>query len=234
MRFQPKLRATLDTATHGERQGEHADGHQFIDAAVDAGCVALVVEREIETAVPYVIVQDARKALYDLAMQQRMGLPAFHVIAVTGSVGKTTTKDLIACMPGDCAVASEKSFNNDLGVPLTILAGDSAKFLIADWASSKEDYDQTVMRLEFDGVKDGKTVFENYKLLDYYDKENDISSMARTTGYTCTAVADILLSNKFTKKGVYNLESLGSDKKIVDSILHYLSQRNIKFDKEVK
>ena len=82
--------------------------------------------------VPYVIVQDARKALYDLAMQQRMGLPAFHVIAVTGSVGKTTTKDLIACMLGDCAVASEKSFNNDLGVPLTILAGDSAKFLIAE------------------------------------------------------------------------------------------------------
>jgi saccharopine dehydrogenase-like NADP-dependent oxidoreductase len=110
---------------------------------------------------------------------------------------------------------------------------ETAETLINEWMPGKEDYDQTIMRLEFHGVKDGEKVSEAYDLLDYYDKENYISSMARTTGYTCTAVADILLSNKFTQKGVYNLESLGSDNKIVDNILHYLAQRNVKFDKEV-
>ena len=111
---------------------------------------------------------------------------------------------------------------------------ETAKTLINEWVPDKEDYDQTVMRLEFYGVKDGKTVSETYDLLDYYDKENYISSMARTTGYTCTAVAEILLSNKFTQKGVYNLESLGADNKIVDNVLHYLGQRNLKFNKAVQ
>ena len=110
---------------------------------------------------------------------------------------------------------------------------ETAETLINEWIPDKEYYDQTIMRLEFDGIKNGKKVYETYDLLDYYDKENNISSMARTTGYTCTAVADILLSNKFTQKGVYNLESIGSDNKIVDDIMQYLAQRNVKFDKAV-
>ena len=57
--------------------------------------------------------------------------------------------------------------------------------------------------------------------------------MARTTGYTCNAVANILLSNSFTQKGVFNLESIGSDKNKVDNILQYLANRNVQFNQEL-
>ena len=113
-------------------QGEHTDGHKFIENAIEAGCGAVVVEREIEAGVPVVIVDDARNALYELALQRRKELSVTKVIAVTGSVGKTTTKDLIASLLGESVVASKKSFNNDLGVPLTILDAEDAEFLVAE------------------------------------------------------------------------------------------------------
>ena len=109
----------------------------------------------------------------------------------------------------------------------------TAQSLIEDWESDEGDYDQTIMRLEFIGIIDGKRISKIYNLVDYYDKEKHISSMARTTGYTCTSVANILLSNKFTQTGVYNLESLGSDDEIVQNILQYLAQRNVQFDKKI-
>ena len=109
----------------------------------------------------------------------------------------------------------------------------TAKSLIDDWIADEGDYDQTVMRLEFEGIKNEQKVSEIFNLMDYYDKINSISSMARTTGYTCNAVADILLSNRFTQKGIYNLESLGVDDKIVQNILQYLAQRNVQFDKQL-
>ncbi len=113
-------------------KGEHADGHQFIEKAIEAGSVAVVVEREIEVGVPVVLVEDARSALFELAFQRRKELSATKVIAVTGSVGKTTTKDLMSSLLGEHVVASKKSFNNDLGVPLTILDAEHAEFLVAE------------------------------------------------------------------------------------------------------
>jgi len=113
-------------------QGEHTDGHEFIEAAVASGCSAVVAKRETEATVPVVQVIDTRQALYDLALHRRKVLPLNQVIAVTGSVGKTTTKDMIAHILGEGAVASTRSFNNDLGVPLTVLAAEEAKFLVAE------------------------------------------------------------------------------------------------------
>ena len=121
-----------------------------------------------------------------------------------------------------------KMRNNGLFEPENIK--QTAESLINNWAPDKEDYDQTIMRLEFSGIKGGNKIREIFDLFDYYDKQKNISSMARTTGYTCAAVAHALLSGDFRKKGVFTLENFGKETKLVDNILHYLSERNIQFN----
>ena len=106
----------------------------------------------------------------------------------------------------------------------------TAESLFKEWAPDKEDFDQTIMRLEFIGKKDGEKITEIYNLLDYFDEQKNITSMARTTGYTCAAVANIILSGDFKKNGVFTLENFGRETKLVDNILHYLSERNIQFN----
>ena len=110
---------------------------------------------------------------------------------------------------------------------------ETAQSLINEWVPEKTDYDQTIMRLEFKGMKNGNEVSKKYDLLDYFDEENDITSMARTTGYTCSAVAHSILSGDFSKKGVFTMESFADDKNLVQQILNYLSERNINFSTEI-
>jgi UDP-N-acetylmuramoyl-tripeptide--D-alanyl-D-alanine ligase len=110
-------------------KGEQHDGHDFLTAAVDAGAALLIVERDIVESnlpsdVPIVRVDSTRKALAKLALAHRRSLVMTKVIGITGSAGKTTTKRLIhsilsQSLTGSCA---PKSFNNDIGVPLTLLA----------------------------------------------------------------------------------------------------------------
>lgn len=102
------------------------DGHRFVPDAVEAGAVAVLVERPGTTAgdVPAVVVADTWQALADLAGAVR-GRVAPTTVAITGSVGKTTTKDLTStalASGGHRVVAARGSFNNELGVPLTCLA----------------------------------------------------------------------------------------------------------------
>ena len=113
-------------------QGTQSDGHDYLDDAVAGGCSAVVVQRSCSLDVPVVVVSDARMALFTLAEARRSELPAQQVIAVTGSAGKTTTKDLLAHLLGDNTTASQHSFNNDLGVPLTILDAEDATFLVTE------------------------------------------------------------------------------------------------------
>lgn len=113
-------------------KGTQSDGHDFLDDAVAGGCSAVVVEQPCELTIPVVVVDDARKALFMLAERRRSELNLKQTIAVTGSVGKTTTKDLLSHMLGDETTASIFSFNNDLGVPLTILDAEDSIFLVAE------------------------------------------------------------------------------------------------------
>jgi UDP-N-acetylmuramoyl-tripeptide--D-alanyl-D-alanine ligase len=113
-------------------QGTQSDGHNYLDDAVAGGCSAVVVQRPCSLDVPVVVVSDTRTALFTLAKARRSSLPAQQVIAVTGSAGKTTTKDLLAHLLGDNTTASLHSFNNDLGVPLTILDAEDAAFLVTE------------------------------------------------------------------------------------------------------
>jgi UDP-N-acetylmuramoyl-tripeptide--D-alanyl-D-alanine ligase len=102
--------------------GETADGHDHAPGAVEAGAVALLVVHDLDLDVPQVKVADTWGALRDLAAEVRRRV-APVTVAVTGSVGKTTVKDFTAAAIGAQrrTVAARGSFNNELGVPLTLL-----------------------------------------------------------------------------------------------------------------
>ncbi|WP_068922696.1 UDP-N-acetylmuramoyl-tripeptide--D-alanyl-D-alanine ligase [Planobispora rosea] len=105
-------------------KGERADGHDFAAQAVEAGAVAVLAERPVE--VPAVIVGDTQAALAALATAVCAELPDSTVIGVTGSAGKTTTKDLLARLTSRIGptIAPAGSFNNEIGHPLTVLKAD--------------------------------------------------------------------------------------------------------------
>ena len=104
--------------------GEHVDGHAFAAEAVGAGAVAVLADREV--GVPAVIVEDPQRALGLLAAGMLAHADDCTVVGVTGSSGKTSTKDLLAQVLTRCGpvVAPENSFNNEIGLPLTVLSVD--------------------------------------------------------------------------------------------------------------
>lgn len=128
-------------------QGTQSDGHDYLGDAVAGGCSAVVVERSCSLDVPVVVVTDARLALFKLAKARRQLLPVQQVIAVTGSAGKTTTKDLLANLLGDKTTSSKLSFNNDLGVPLTILDAEDAAFLVTEIGANEVGEIEPLARL---------------------------------------------------------------------------------------
>jgi UDP-N-acetylmuramoyl-tripeptide--D-alanyl-D-alanine ligase len=105
--------------------GEKVDGHRFADAAVAAGAVAVLGTRD--TGRPGVVVEDPLAALAELARTVVGRLPGLSVVGVTGSSGKTTTKDFIAQLAERTGptVAPPGSFNNELGHPYTVLKADA-------------------------------------------------------------------------------------------------------------
>ena len=101
--------------------GERADGHDFAVAAVERGAVAVLASRPV--GVPALITPDVPGALAALARAVTSALPGLTIAAITGSVGKTTTKDLAAQLIERLGptVAPYGSFNNEIGHPLTVL-----------------------------------------------------------------------------------------------------------------
>jgi UDP-N-acetylmuramoyl-tripeptide--D-alanyl-D-alanine ligase len=130
-------------------KGEHTDGHEYAAAAHTAGAALVLADRDIP-AVPCVVVDDVVAALGRLARAHldRLWHPAAGkpapgagllgapvVIGITGSSGKTTTKDLLAQVLAAYGptVAPPESYNNEIGVPLTVLqADDSTRYLILE------------------------------------------------------------------------------------------------------
>ncbi|MDE0664315.1 MAG: UDP-N-acetylmuramoyl-tripeptide--D-alanyl-D-alanine ligase [Acidimicrobiaceae bacterium] len=115
------------------------DGHDFIADAVAAGASAYLSAREPSVSgAAAVRVDDTLGALTALAREARRRLGAVPVVGITGSVGKTTTKDLLAAVLGrDRRVwASARSFNNEIGVPITLLAApDGTEALVVEMGS---------------------------------------------------------------------------------------------------
>ncbi len=104
-------------------KGEKFDGHRYIDAALKSGAICVVAEEtaEIPNDAPVILVKDTSQALLDLAGAYRRELH-IPVVAVTGSVGKTSTRGMIASVLSQkyTTLATEGNFNNEVGVPLTL------------------------------------------------------------------------------------------------------------------
>ena len=127
------------------RRGESADGHAFVSGAVERGAVAVIVEHEVDEvdeAVAQIVVEDSTEALGALARAHVTKLRSsgdLDVIAMTGSVGKTTTKDLLLQIMSEDGptVAPKLSFNNEVGLPLTVLLADeSTRHLVLEMGAS--------------------------------------------------------------------------------------------------
>ena len=108
--------------------GEKFDGHRFIGAALDSGAAGVLCAKLPEDLRPdkfYIKVADTRLALKDLARHYREKF-TIPVVQITGSVGKTTTKDMIAAVLAQKyrVLKTAENFNNDIGVPLTLLRLD--------------------------------------------------------------------------------------------------------------
>lgn len=137
-------RQVVDGALFVAIAGEHVDGHDFVDAAARQGAAAALVEREIESApIAQIVVPDTVAALGALAkanLEARKAIDEpFTIIGITGSVGKTTTKDLLHALlstQGE-TVAPKGSFNNEIGLPLTALkVGERTRYLVAEMGAN--------------------------------------------------------------------------------------------------
>lgn len=104
----------------------------------------------------------------------------------------------------------------------------TSKLLINEWKLGETEEELTVMKVLLHG--EGKTI--EYHLLDYYDAASQTSSMARTTGYTCTAAVNLLAKKMVTKKGVFPPELIGDDKACFDFVFHYLKERGVNWIKK--
>lgn len=100
------------------------DGHDYVQAAYENGAVAAIVEREMPCDIPQILVKDGFQAMEDLGQFARQRAASLtNVIGITGSVGKTSVRDMVETAftgAGGCTHASIKSYNNAIGVPFTL------------------------------------------------------------------------------------------------------------------
>ncbi len=103
-------------------KGARVDGHDFIHKAEEQGVSALLIQREVDSDLPRVLVSDPLKALQDFASWYRNRLD-LKVVAVTGSVGKTTTKEFISAVLSQSfpTYKTQGNMNSETGLPLTLL-----------------------------------------------------------------------------------------------------------------
>ena len=103
----------------------------------------------------------------------------------------------------------------------------TSQILISQWKLGESEAEFTVMKVVIKGQKDdiAKTII--YELYDEYDKKSNLSSMARTTGYTCSAAVNLLVKKLFSEKGVFPPEMVGKNKACFDFVIGYLKKRGV-------
>ncbi len=109
----------------------------------------------------------------------------------------------------------------------------TTKLLFPMWQMKEGDEDFTVLRVTVEGEKNGRTVTHTFDMLDRYDPATSVTSMARTTGYTCTAVARLVASGGYTRKGISPPEYVGREPGAKDFVLGELLKRGIRFTETV-
>ena len=103
----------------------------------------------------------------------------------------------------------------------------TSQILFNEWKLGLEEEELTVMKVILQG--EDKTI--EWNLLDHFDHETKTSSMARTTGYTCTAAVNLLAQGLFSEKGVFPPELVGKHKECFDFVLNYLKERKVNWTK---
>ena len=119
-------------------RGEHADGHSFVADAFERGAVGAIVDKPVVG--PAIEVADTGRALLDLGADERRRLPDAFVIGITGANGKTSTKDLAAAVlvTRFRTWGSPASFNNEIGLPMTLLgATPTTEVIVAEMGARR-------------------------------------------------------------------------------------------------
>ncbi|MFT5163918.1 MAG: UDP-N-acetylmuramoyl-tripeptide--D-alanyl-D-alanine ligase, partial [Alteromonadaceae bacterium] len=122
--------SNISTDTRNIRQGDlfvalkghNFDGHQFVSAAIEKGAVAVIVDHPLDVTIAQILVEDTTRALGALSRAIKAQM-SHQTIAITGSVGKTTVKEMVASVLSrrGNVLATKGNFNNEIGVPLTLL-----------------------------------------------------------------------------------------------------------------
>ncbi|HYG19700.1 MAG TPA: saccharopine dehydrogenase C-terminal domain-containing protein [Ohtaekwangia sp.] len=105
----------------------------------------------------------------------------------------------------------------------------TAKLLFPKWKLKPGEEEFTVMRIIIEGEENGIKKSYRYNLLDRTDKATQMLSMARTTGYTCTAAANLVLNGQFSRKGISPPEFLGEEESNFQFIMNYLKTRGVEY-----
>lgn len=108
----------------------------------------------------------------------------------------------------------------------------TAKLLFPKWKLKPGEGDFTIMRITISGEENGVSKTYEYDLYDEYDADSDTISMARTTGYTCTAVANLVLSGRYKRKGISPPEYVGAEEGNFDFVLKYLKNLGVQYKKK--
>lgn len=161
-------------------RGEKVDGHSFIPAVESAGAMGVVCERAPEECgIPYILVEDSFKALKSLAEFYRKQL-SIQVVGITGSVGKTSTKEMIASVLSTKfhVLKTQGNFNNEIGLPLTVL-------------SIREEHEIAVLEM---GISD-------------FGEMHRLSKIARPDICVMTNIGQCHLENLGTREGILKAKS---------------------------
>jgi len=110
----------------------------------------------------------------------------------------------------------------------------TAKLLFPQLALRRGEEDLTVMRITGTGIKAGRRQRVTYILLDRFDPVTGITSMARTTGYTATAVAELFLQGKIARRGLILPEMLGQEEGFIELLLGELAERGVVYERSVE
>lgn len=109
----------------------------------------------------------------------------------------------------------------------------TSKILFNKWYLRPDEKEFTVMIIKIRGYEDNRKVEYQYNLFDVYDEINQISSMARTTGYTATAMINYMLEQGIEQKGILAPEILGQNKDVFDYVMNYLKERDVIYKKSM-
>lgn len=161
-------------------KGERVDGHTFIPDVIKKGAMGILCEQEIDNCpVPYILVEDSFKALKAVAEFYRKQL-SVKVVGITGSVGKTSTKEFIASVLAVKfkVLKTEGNFNNEIGLPLTVL-------------SIREEHEIAVLEM---GISD-------------FGEMHRLSQIARPDVCVMTNIGQCHLENLGTREGILKAKS---------------------------